>query len=99
MLTKNSAGDDGLSIKMLKLSANEIAPCLAAIFNQSLSTGLFPTGWKNALVTPVYKCGSRYDMSNYRPIALLSAVSKVFECLVHTQLQYFLNENHILTEQ
>ena len=48
-----SCGIDNISIKMVKLSGNIIAPILRAIFNCSLSTGYYPQQWKEAIVTPV----------------------------------------------
>ena len=45
---------------------------------------------------PLYKKGCKTDLQNYRPISLLSLVSKVFENIVHYQTQSFLDENNIL---
>ena len=59
-----STGLDGLSSKILKMSAPVIANPLTSIFNGSISTGNFPTQWKTARITPVYKSGSHSD----RPI-------------------------------
>ena len=59
---------------------------LCFIFNMSLSSSVFPSKWKVALVQPVYKQkGDHCYPLSYRPIALFPSVSNVFEQLVHRQ--------------
>lgn len=48
-----------------------------------MKEGTVPQVWKNANVTPVHKNGSKNDVTNYRPISLLTVLSKVLERLVH----------------
>ena len=78
-----ATGLDGLSSKILKLSASIIASPLTVIFNQSISYGHFPIQWKTARITPVHKSGSRTDKNNYRPISILCVVSKLLERHYH----------------
>lgn len=59
---------------------------LQIIFNRSLSEGIFPDTWKQANVTSVCKSVPKDDVENYRLILILSAMSKVFEGLVHSEL-------------
>ena len=67
--------------------AEEIALTLSHIFNLSLVSGAFPSGWKTAKVQPVFKCkGDRNSPMSYRPISLLSYLSKFFESFVRQQL-------------
>ena len=71
------------------------APC--NIFKCSLLEGVFPACWKLAILSPILK--SEKDAllpSLYRPIALLTCVSKVFERLVHKQLVCFCFKNGLL---
>ena len=83
-------GLDGLPPRLLRLCARGISSSLSALFNRSFTEGHFPSAWKQALIIPVFKKGSRSDPGNYRPIALLSVVSKVMERLVHEKLSRFL---------
>ena len=63
------------------------------IFNLSLQTGVFPKSLKNVRVVPVYKSkGSQNDVSNYRPISLLSNMDKVFEKLVYSRVIFFFKQ-------
>ena len=68
---------DGIPARILKELANEIAPSLCKLFNQSLSLGVVATKWKFANVTPVYKKDDPTLVCNYRPISLLCILSKV----------------------
>jgi len=51
------------------------------------------------VVKPLFKKGDKNDMSNYRPISLLSSFSKVFEKAMYNQLQEHLNKFNILAEE
>ena len=75
-----SPGADGLPNEVLKLLAPSISYPLCLLFNLSFSSGTFPTAWKSAVVTPLFKGkGSKCCPANYRPISLLPTLSKVCE--------------------
>ena len=81
----------------MKDSANVTVPFLTTIFNLSLNYGIFPNDWKNARVSPIYKSGEKDECGNYRPISILSVVSKLFEKLVYKQVYSYLENNELLT--
>jgi hypothetical protein len=85
--SSGSPGADEISASMLKFVPDVISNILAKLFNLSLASGSFPVQWKAAVVTPVYKKGSKIDLNNYRPISVLPLVSKIFERLVDRQLR------------
>ena len=86
LVSSKASGMDGISAKVLKIAAPVITPSLALIFNQSISTGIFPSDWKIARVTPIFKTGAKHDMENYRPISVISIVSKIMEKLIYNQI-------------
>jgi len=79
---------DGLSLFILKNRIGVLCEPLKIIFNKSLSTGVFSHRWKLAIVSPIFKSGYKNIVSNYRPIAKLSNVSKLFEPSVAKQLTF-----------
>ncbi|CAB4041675.1 Hypothetical predicted protein, partial [Paramuricea clavata] len=90
-----ASGIDKISARLLRIVAPVIAPSITRIINMSLSTGKFPSRWKTAMVTPLYKKGTECDPSNYRPISVLPILSKVIERHFHDSLYAFLNENNL----
>ena len=84
-----STGLDHFHVRLLKLAAPVICHSLAYICNLSLLTAKFPSEWKLAKVTPIYKDGSKFDVGNYRPISVLNIISKIIERAVHDQLYDF----------
>lgn len=92
-----ASGPDKIPGRLLKDSAYVLTPYLKLIFNLSLSAGIFPNDWKIARVAPVHKSEKKDDCGNYRPISVLSLVSKLFEKLVYEQVNNYLINNNILT--
>ena len=78
-----ATGSDGIPARLLKETAEVIAPSLCCLFNKSLNTGTLPDEWKLANVVPVHKKGNAEYTENYRPISLLPIVSKVLERCVY----------------
>ena len=91
MKTSHSSGFDGIACCFIKAALPVVAESLCDIFNISLSTGTFPVDWKVARITPIYKDGPKEDRSNYRPISVLLAVSRLFEKLVCYKVYEFLD--------
>ena len=97
LVASKASGMDGISAKVLKIAAPVITPSLALIFNQSISISIFPSDWKIARVTPIFKTGAKQDMENYRPISVISIVSKIMEKLIYNQLYDYLINSNILS--
>ena len=66
------------------------------LFATSFSTGISPAILKTAKVIPIHKKNSKLEVSNYRPISLLSNIDKIFEKLMHSRLLEFLEGKQIL---
>ena len=78
--------------RMLKSFSKSISKPLAILLNRSFSEGIFPDIWKTSGLVPIPKKGDKFSPSNYRPIALLSNVSKIQERIAFNNLY-----NHLLT--
>lgn len=94
---KHSSGVDGISSITLKCVANYISLPLAHIFNHAIVQGLFPNSFKKAIITPLYKKGDRKTPGNYRPISLISSVSKVFEKILCARIQNYLTKHNVVS--
>lgn len=93
----SAPGVDGFSTLTLKNNIYYLLRPLMHIVNLSITSGVFPSSFKLAKVTPIFKTGEKSNVNNYRPISLLSVISKVLEKLVKLQLQNFLESNKILS--
>ena len=95
--TSKSSGPNSIPKYIIKTALTEISMILSQIFNISFETGKFPNTLKIAKIIPIYKNkGSETEVSNYRPIALLSNIDKVFEKLVHKRLISYLENNSLI---
>jgi hypothetical protein len=94
-LSKDSAaGNIEIDTAVLKGCAQEIAKPLTELFNRCLSTGEIPDEFKIAQITPIYKGkGSKSDLENYRPISVLSPISKIFEMLLAERITDYFESN------
>ena len=90
-----STGLDGIPGRFIKDAAEVIAGPITYIINSSLRSGVVPKDMKMAKVIPLHKKKSKLDAGNYRPVSILSAVSKILEKAVFLQLNNFLVENNL----
>ena len=96
--SKNSCGSDGISSKLIKYIIEELSMPLTVIINQIFTTGIFPDNLKTAKIHPLLKAGDPLLATNYRPISLLTSISKIFEKIIFNQLTNYLSLNNILTD-
>ena len=89
-------GADGIINKLIKICADSITKVLTYFVNLSLRSGVFPDDWKQANVTPIFKKDDRQLKSNYRPVSLLNAFSKIIEKVVFTRIYNFLLDINFL---
>ena len=94
--SKNSCWLDGISSKLIKIIEPAIIKSLTLLINQVLNTGIFPDELKIAKVIPIFKKDDPILFKNYRPISLLSTISKIIEKIIFTQLSLYFNENKVI---
>lgn len=98
-LKSNAAtGADGISSKFLKHVSQNLCSCLVMLINKLMQEGSFPENLKKARVVPVFKSGNRLELNNYRPISVLSAVSKIVEKVILKRFEAFLSANNIISK-
>ena len=96
--SSRSCGPNSIPSKILKTNVNILSIPLELIINKSLNEGVFPKLMKSANVCPIFKKGDKKKCENYRPISLLSNLSKIFERLMHIRLYEFLEKSKIFYE-
>ena len=83
-------------VSLLIDSMDVYLPLLTDIINDSLKRGMFPDELKLAEVIPLFKKAGPFDKTNYRPVSLLSRISKVFERISYNQINEYIN--HFLSK-
>lgn len=96
--TNCAPGFDGITSELMKKLRQVITEPLSHLCNVSFETGTFPSVLKEAIVTPIYKAGDRKLPTNYRPISVLTTISKIIEKLVNKRLICYLESNSILSK-
>ena len=81
---------------VLKKCFNSSYEPLKYLLHLSIEKGIFPDDLKFAKVTPIYKAEDKSNLSNYRPISVLSCFSKILERIMYNRLYQYLTENKIL---
>lgn len=99
-LNVNAApGPDGISLKLLKSMGRPFSNYIAAEINKSFELGIFPDSLKIARIIPLFKGGGSHKPEDYRPISILSVLSKIYETVLknrleqHFQINTSVNEN------
>lgn len=97
-IKSNASGADNITLQMVVLCMPVIVPFLVHIFNFCIINNTFPNNWKEAVVLPLPKTKDPINVSDLRPISLLSVFSKIFERLIYNQMIKFLTQNNLFPE-
>ena len=95
-LKNTNTGLNSIPVKIFKQLTPLLVPTICMIINISFSKGIFPDVLKIARITPVFKKGDRQACGNYRPIASLPFLSKIYERAMANRLLEYLNKYSIL---
>ena len=96
-MRNSSAGHDLIRPQLIKDNFVSLVSPITHIVNLSIAQGIVPEQFKIAQVTPVFKTGRTECINNYRPISVLSALSKILEKVVHKRMMSFFNMHSILS--
>ena len=81
--------DTNITSKIIKENADIFASFLHSSFNTSVTNSEFPSSFKQANITSVFKKGERYSKDNYRPVSILPNVSKIFERFMFRHIKIY----------
>lgn len=85
--TKKATGVDNIPPKALKVASDILAYPLTTLFNSCVKTNSFHKGAKLAQVPPIFKKQDPLEKKNYRPVSILTTISKALEKLLEMQLK------------
>ena len=95
-IKSNACGVDDISAYFLKLGIEHSVYAFTDIINASITYNKFPERWKKALVKPLPKVANPVSATDYRPISLLPAFSKILEKLIAKQMVEYLKNTGYL---
>lgn len=93
-----SMGHDMIPPRVWKNISHSCCEVITFIINKCFRNGTYPTECKIAKISPILKGGDKLNVQNYRGISVLPAINKIFERILHENLQNFLYKNE-LTDQ
>lgn len=96
--SESAPGWDGITTKFLKQARYLVVPVVSYLANVCFELGEFPKSLKQSVITPVFKSGDREEVGNYRPISVLTAISKILEKLINNRLINYFNKFNILSK-
>ena len=97
--SKKSSSFDNLSNYMVKMLRKGLTKPLTKLINKSLKDSLVPSKLKLARIVPLHKSGKKDTFNNYRPISLLSVLSKLLEKVAYIQIYDYFNEHFLSNNQ
>ncbi len=83
---RKAAVPDGITQRVMRSCADQLAGLFTSILNESLATSVVPTSFKIYIIVPVPKNSEPSCLNDYRPVALTSIVMKVFERLLKNHI-------------
>ncbi|KAI4871593.1 hypothetical protein NFI96_004107 [Prochilodus magdalenae] len=88
---------DPIPSTLLQSISLDLLPFISSLINSSLSSGCVPHAFQTARVVPILKKPSldSSDINSYRPVSLISFLSKILERAVYNQLSFFLSQNQL----
>ena len=93
--SSRSTGMDELDNFSLKLAVDYVAYPIHHIVCLSIIQSKFPRFWKVSKVLPLHKKGDKLEQKNYRPVTIVSPVSKILEKVVYEQIYNYFTRNNL----
>ena len=91
-----SFGHDDIPPFFLRTACCVLATTLCYFVDNAFRLGIFPRSCKIAKIVPLFKTGKTEELTNYRPISILTCFSKIFEKLIYNRLISFFQKSSVL---
>ncbi|UYV76942.1 hypothetical protein LAZ67_14002510 [Cordylochernes scorpioides] len=98
LANEKACGADEIPNEALKTLPFEHLVTLKNIFNRIINSGSYPLIWSKSIIHPIFKSGDRDNPSNYRGIALISNLSKLFTSILKSRLRNWIEGRSIIPE-
>ena len=93
-----ACGVDEVYTNVLNWGLDWYGKLLVKLFNAVMKLEITPENWSKQILVPVFKKGNKNDTNNYRGLALLSCVGKLFCTIINNRLYNWIEDNEILNE-
>ena len=90
--TSKASQQSDIPTKILRENDEFFAKFFHENFNLCINVDIFPSDLKIADVTPAYKKKSKYSKDNYRPVSILSNISKIYERCIYDQIEKYFDD-------
>ncbi|MES9884607.1 MAG: reverse transcriptase family protein, partial [Sedimenticola sp.] len=94
-----SQGPDEVNPQVLKECRMSLVDPLTRIFKMSLDSGILPSDFKKANISPIFKKGSRSSPGNYRPVSVTSIPGKILESIIRDSMVTHLERNELIADE
>ena len=94
----SAPGPDRISTKLIQELKEELLKPLTILFRKSMQEAKIPDKWRDAIVSPIFKKGSKTEPGNYRPVSLISVFGKTLERIVKKRLVQHIETNSLLRD-
>ena len=98
MSCKKAIGYNGIPMQIIKESDSILSPVITHLINLVIKCSTFPDKQKVARVKLLHKKGDRFNVNNYRPISILTSISKITEKILTFQIRCHLELNNLLSD-
>ncbi|XP_065662820.1 uncharacterized protein LOC136085441 [Hydra vulgaris] len=92
---KKAPGFDEITSDLVIFNKTSLGRPLIHILKLSITSGIFPDVLKLAKVIPIFKCNEHSDITNFRPISILSVFSKLFERVIYNRIYNHFTKNKL----
>ena len=93
---KKSTGVDNIGPRFLNDGADALTGIITHLINLSIKNKIVPKCTKGAKVTPLFKKNNKLEIGNYRPVSVLTSISKILEKAIHSQVENYCKSKNVI---